>query len=66
MSERLPQCEALTQRRAWNNPLAPLARCKSKAVATVTSLNGEQHQVCNRHGKARLFVPPGSHMQTSR
>lgn len=42
------KCEAKTSKKAWNNPLAPHARCQHEA----TTKNADGRDVCARHAKS--------------
>ena len=47
------KCESKTTKRAWRNPLAPMAQCSREARVTMTSPGGSLMRVCGVHA-ARL------------
>ena len=50
------ECQASLTRKAWNNPLAPLAKCTREATAVVACDTSGQHTecVCALHLRKRL------------
>ena len=55
----MSRCESSTRKKAWCNPLAPLARCSRASVMVVelptrTGHYGQPMYVCRAHGNALL------------
>ena len=44
-------CEAKTNKKAWNNPLAPMARCAKEAKVEIEDWQKHKRRVCNVHAK---------------
>jgi hypothetical protein len=42
------QCDCSTTKKAWSNPLAPMARCSKKAIASIVQ-HGRVVHVCVAH-----------------
>ena len=42
------KCEAKTSKKAWANPLAPMARCENKATLVV-KVDGVERRMCRTH-----------------
>lgn len=50
-------CESRTTKKAWRNPLAPMARCQNTATMTVEKKDvawGKPQHACTLHGKRLL------------
>lgn len=50
----LHQCQSKTTKRAWRNPLAPMATCVRDAKMTLKGSGGKLMNVCTLHGKKLL------------
>jgi len=51
------RCQASTTKKAWNNPLAPMAKCSREATAEVEyrgQFSRDNECVCALHLKKRL------------